>query len=275
MNRLKFGYNTNGFAHHSLQDAIEIIAALGYDGIAITIDVNHLNPFLCEVGDVTVYRKLLRKHSLKAVVEGGGRYILDRVRKHEPSLISRKGRRRRLEYLQVCIAMASHLRAKVVAFASGIKDPNVSEKTSRRHLVDAIRHLCSYAKEHGVVLALEPEPGMFVETLADYDRIKEESGRDDLRLTLDIGHIYCSEKEPAERIINMYRNEMANVHLEDIKGGVHNHLPPGEGDVDFPAVLKALKAIDYRGLVNLELSRSSHDAPSVARDALAYIKRIR
>ena len=275
MSRLKFGYNTNGFAHHSLQDAIEIVAALGYDGVAITIDVNHLNPFLCEVGDVTICRKLLQKHSLEAVVEGGGRYILDRVRKHEPSLISRKGRKHRLEYLQACIAMASHLRAKVLSFASGFKDPNVSEKTTRKYLVDAIRQLCSYANEHGVVLALEPEPGMFVEMLADYDSIKEESGRDDLRLTLDIGHIYCSEKKPAERIIDMYKDEIVNVHLEDIKGGVHQHLPPGEGDVDFPAVLKALKAINYRGLVNLELSRSSHDAPRVARDALAYIKRIR
>ncbi|MFH1549272.1 MAG: sugar phosphate isomerase/epimerase family protein [Planctomycetota bacterium] len=275
MSRLKFGYNTNGFAHHSLQDAIEIIAALGYDGIAVTIDVNHLNPFLCEASDVTPYRKLLRKHSLEAVVEGGGRYILDRVRKHEPSLISRKGRNRRLEYLQHCIAIASILHAKVLSFASGFKDPNVSEKTARKYLVDAIQQLCSYADEHGVVLALEPEPGMFVETLADYDSIKEESGRDDLRLTLDIGHIYCCEKEPAERIIDMYKDEMVNVHLEDIKGGVHQHLPPGEGDVDFPAVLKALKAINYRGLVNLELSRSSHDAPRVARDALAYLKRIR
>jgi sugar phosphate isomerase/epimerase len=177
--------------------------------------------------------------------------------------------------LQDCIAFALILRAKVLSFASGFKDPNVSEKTSRRHLVDAIRHLCSYAKEHGVVLALEPEPGMFVETLADYDRIKEESGRDDLRLTLDIGHIYCSEKKPAERIIDMYKDEIVNVHLEDIKGGVHQHLPPGEGDVDFPAVLKALKTINYRGLVNLELSRSSHDAPRVARDAIDYLKRIR
>ncbi len=39
------GYNTNGFAHHRLEQAIEIIADLGYKGVAITLDYHALNPF--------------------------------------------------------------------------------------------------------------------------------------------------------------------------------------------------------------------------------------
>ena len=32
------GYNTNGFAHHAIEDAIEILAENGYRSIALTID---------------------------------------------------------------------------------------------------------------------------------------------------------------------------------------------------------------------------------------------
>lgn len=32
------GYNTNGFAHHRLDDAVDILAGLGYRSIALTLD---------------------------------------------------------------------------------------------------------------------------------------------------------------------------------------------------------------------------------------------
>ena len=42
---LRFAYNTNGAANHRLDDAIRLIADAGYDGIALTLDHHHLDPF--------------------------------------------------------------------------------------------------------------------------------------------------------------------------------------------------------------------------------------
>ena len=42
---LRYAYNTNGLTNHRLDDAVALIADCGYDGVALTLDVGHLDPF--------------------------------------------------------------------------------------------------------------------------------------------------------------------------------------------------------------------------------------
>src|SRR5438045_5012560 len=82
-----FGYNTNGFAHHRLEDALAVLAGLGYEGVALTLDHHALNPFdplLFE--QLHRVRDLLRAYRLRAVIETGARFLLDARRKHQPTL---------------------------------------------------------------------------------------------------------------------------------------------------------------------------------------------
>src|SRR6478609_1730996 len=96
------GYNTNGFAHHRLEDAVEIIAELGYGGVALTPDVNHLDPLRMNLtfGTAAV-EDLLRRVPVRTVIETGARFILDPRRKHQPTLISptADGRKQRREFV--------------------------------------------------------------------------------------------------------------------------------------------------------------------------------
>jgi sugar phosphate isomerase/epimerase len=62
------------------------------------------------------------------------------------------------------------------------------------------------------------------------------------------------------------------VHIEDMRHGVHDHLMFGEGEIDFPPVLRTLCEMGYEGGVHVELSRHSHDAVETARRAIEFLK---
>src|SRR5579872_5821992 len=111
---MRFGYNTNGFAHHRLEDALEIIAELGYESVAITLDQHHLNPFEPDlVGRTAEVRRILQRLGLRCVIETGARFLLDARRKHWPTLVSadKAAVERRMDFLRLAIDVAQDLEA--------------------------------------------------------------------------------------------------------------------------------------------------------------------
>lgn len=275
MASLKFAYNTNGFAHHALEDALRIISDCGYDGIALTLDVHHLNPFTTTRSELLALKRLLKRLKLGVVIETGARYLLDPVRKHEPCFVSAKGSARRVVFTKKAIDIAVALGAPVVTVHSGMLHRSVKPEEARKRLAAGLRSVCGYAESRGVVVGLEPEPGMFIETIEGYARTKRDVNHPALKLTVDVGHLVCCERDQPGYIITRLADEIVNAHIEDIKGASHNHLPPGEGEINFGPILDAFKAIDFKGLIGVELSRNSHNAPEAARGAMEFFKKIR
>jgi len=272
---MRFGYITNGFRDHALEDALAILAGEGYQGVGITLDTGHLHPYRAGRKDVLQVRDALRRLGLEAVVETGARYVLDPRRKHWPTLISAEGRERRMDFLLRSLDIAGTLGARVLSLWSGARDPAVGEEESWRHLTEGLRFLEREARGRGIVLAFEPEPGMLVGDLMLWRRLRERlSAREApaLKLTLDLGHLQCTEEPPLDRWIRENASDLANVHLEDIRGRNHEHLFFGDGQMDFPPLLAALEEIRYEGLALVELGRHSHAAPECAARAIRILR---
>ena len=137
--------------------------------------------------------------------------------------------------------------------------------------LEAFDALSKYAATRGMNLAFEPEPGMFIETMAQFDRLQQELNNPALGLTLDLGHVHClNDGDPADRI-RKYQDIMFNVHIEDMRRGVHEHLMFGEGEMRFEPIMAALHEIRYTGGVHVELSRHSKDADAAARKAYDFL----
>src|SRR5262245_2496719 len=147
------GYNTNGFAHHRLKDALEIVADLGYQSVALTLDHQHLDPFEPDLPRrVEAARRLLEKLKLRCVVETGARFLLDPRRKHQPTLISTtpEERQRRLDFLCRAVEIAKELDADAVSFWSGAAVDNARPDELWRRLVDGCNRLLEAAARHHV-----------------------------------------------------------------------------------------------------------------------------
>lgn len=271
---LRFAYNTNGTANHRLDDAIRLIKDAGYDGVALTLDIHHLDPFaenwICEADRVG---SLLQKLELGSVIETGARFLLDPTAKHEPTLVTAdaSGRARRIGFLKRAIDVAQVLRSEAVSFWAGVPREGVDPAAARGWLVEGLEQVVAYGGEKGVTVALEPEPGMLIETLDDYAALDMPG----LALALDTGHCLVTRERDPAAAVHEFSDRIGTVAIEDMKRGEHIHLPFGEGDMEVPGVLDALDAIGFQGLVCVELSRESHRADVMVGQALDFLKTCR
>jgi sugar phosphate isomerase/epimerase len=269
------GYNTNGLVHHSLPAAIELLAEIGYRSVAITLDHGALNPYDEDVSrQIAVVAEMLARHDMTSVVETGARYLLDPWEKHEPTLVSadEAGRLRRIDFLKKAIDVAATLGSRCVSLWSGVVRHSGGRDEAFWQLVVGLRRVLEYAECRGVTVGFEPEPGMLVATMEDFSELDARIESPRLALTLDVGHLHCLGETPIEGVIRRWGPRIVNVHIEDMRRGVHEHLMFGEGEIDFPPVVAALTAIGYDGPVHVELSRHSHDGPAAARRAYVFMQ---
>jgi sugar phosphate isomerase/epimerase len=270
------GYNTNGFAHHRLDDAIAIVASLGYRGLALTLDVHHLDPLAPQLPErVAAVRQQLEQHQLRCVIETGARFLLDPRRKHQPTLLSPSPAERdiRFRFLTHAIDIAAELQADVVSFWSGTPTDEAPAAELMNRLVAACCRLADYAATRNVRLAFEPEPGMFIDTMDRFAELFARVNHPHFGLTIDIGHLVCNGEVPVSRVLTQWPTVLWNIHIEDMIRGVHDHRMFGEGEVDFADVFAGLQAARYSSGVYVELSRHSHDAVATARRSFEFLQR--
>ncbi|WP_246081512.1 sugar phosphate isomerase/epimerase family protein [Nocardioides litoris] len=270
---LRLGYGLNGFAGHRLADACAVVSHLGYEGVGLTLDQPHLDPYAHLPAEIEHARRCLSRHGLASVVETGSRYVLDPFRKHEPTLVSDEGRERRTDLLQRAVRVAHELGSEAMSCWSGTAPEGVGAAVLWRRVVDGLGPVLDDAHELGVTVCVEPEPGMFLATLDDVLALRERLGSPEhLRVTLDLGHLVCNEPRTPGETVHLAGPLLGNVQVDDMVRDVHEHLELGTGELDLDDVLGALLATGYAGLACVELPRHSHAAPAVAASTMAALR---
>ena len=273
---LRFAYNTNGTASHRLDDALVLMAEAGYAGVALTLDHNQFDPFAPDWEEgAGRLRRRLDALGLGSVIETGARFLLDPRQKHEPTLVTADPDRRaiRVAFLQRAIDVGAILGSEAVSFWAGVPKTGVSYDEARGWLCEGLAAVVAYGRSRQVTVALEPEPGMLVETVDDWAALAPDLPG--LTLALDVGHcLVTGERDPAVAV-REFAGRIGTVSIEDMRRGEHVHLAFGEGDMDIPGILDALDDTAFGGLVCVELSRESHRADAMIPAAIRYLRQCR
>lgn len=268
------GYNTNGLAHHDPQQALELIAEIGYRSVALTIDHQWLNPFASQWRDqLKTLSGLLPRLGLECTLETGARFLIDPRRKHWPSLVLQPAEAApRRDLIRHAMEVSGPLGAKVISIWSGASPEGMDEQTALDHLAANLELILRDAEKYDVILGFEPEPGMAIDTMRRWERLQQWVTHPRLKLTLDIGHLFCQGEVPLADYIARWAGQTVNIHIEDMRAGVHDHLMFGDGEMSFPPIMAALKQSAYVGPIHVELSRHSHDAASIAKRAFEFLQ---
>ena len=273
---MKLGYNTNGLANHKPLDGLRLLVETGYQSIALTVDHQLLSPEVRDRDALKEMKNFLTRHELQSVIETGARFLLNPKVKHSPTLIDPEQALadRRIDFTKYCIDIAAELESQCVSIWSGQKHPGDTFPDALDRLARNLEPILEYATMKDVDIGFEPEPGMLIDTTGRFERLVHLVQSERLKMTMDIGHLFCLNEVPIASYIEKWSDRIVNVHIEDMVAGVHDHLMFGEGQIHFPPVIESLASIGYEGGIHVELSRHSHDACNAVKQSYEFLKPI-
>lgn len=272
---MKFAYSSNAYRRWSIGEAIERIARVGYRGMELMADSPHAWPLTIQDSAVNDIRRRLDTHSLS--LSNINAFMMSEVQDFwHPSWIEPDAtfRRLRMQHTLAALRLARRLGAQCITTEpGGPLDGAMSRDKALDIFVDGLQEALRCAEDEGVLLLVEPEPGLLVENAAQFEELVKRVDSPMFGLNFDVGHFYCVGEPLPETIVRLAR-WTRHYHFEDIAATrVHEHLIPGQGAIDFAAVLKAIRATGYGGWITVELYPYLDDPDAAGKEALNHLTR--
>ena len=243
-------YRTAG----STADALRVIAAAGYTGTEV-FDGNLLE-FVNEPQRLT---DLLEETGLTLVsVYTGANFIFDDIVSEEFAKLERAA------------AMAAAFGAQRLVVGGGAQRVNGPADGDFERLAAGLDRCDELATAAGIVASYHPHLGTLVETPSALGKVMALSS---IRFCPDTAHLAGGGGDPAE-LIRRYQHRLAHVHLKDWDIASREFRPLGEGDLDFPGILGAIREAGYDDWLMVELDYYHGDPKMAAEISKRYIERL-
>lgn len=276
MNRNQLCFSTNAFKQTTLDDAIRTIASVGYSGVEVMADAPHMQPGRFSDADARRIRTLIGDLGLTlSNVNAFTGFCFEKGDTYHPTWVEpdKKRRQERIDHTKRAIELTAMIGGDHISLQPG--GPYLGRDIDELYdtFADGLSQCLATAKSAGVTLGVEPEPGLLIERSDQYERLKRAYFSDEpiVGMNSDLGHFYCVREDPAA-VLRSRHGAYQHVHIEDIGGErVHQHLVPGDGVIDFPAIFQTLDDLNYQDMVTVELYPYTSTADDVCRRAYEHL----
>jgi fructoselysine 3-epimerase len=271
---MKLSFNTWPYASfpvwvpaYTLEDTIERIAKIGYEGIEIGAGSPHAYP--------PCLTKERRKH-IRKVLDDNGIALSSML----PALSGGPGhnltspipeeRRHTIDHYKDLVELTAEWGGKIVLYIPGWIIFGTTFKQAWEWSTAALSEIADKAAKFDITLVIEPVSfdTNFVDKGEEAIEMMEEVNKPNVKLMFDTFHTLYRKEPSSDYIYRMGKN-LRHMHISD-----NNRLPPGQGRGDFISVINALKDIDFDGYLTMELGFDRRDIEPdfVARQSYEYLK---
>ena len=233
------------YATEDLEKSLQRLAKYEYDTVEIEGEPDK------EKYEPKKVKKMLQQYGLK-VSSIAGMYLWKEEIKRDLASSDKKIREQTIMYLFKCIDYAQLMGAKlviVVPAAVSKLAPSLSKKEDWKNSVKAVQEVAKYAEKKDILLAIEPinrYETYLVNSVQDALGYACEVNSSHVKIMADTFHMNIEERDIPEAI-RIAGNNLINVHIAD-----SNRCSVGRGHINFKALIKALKEINYQYALTLE-----------------------
>ena len=244
---------TQPLAPRPVAECLEILAAIGFSGVEICLENPDLQPSGLTAEKAAAIRTRLSDLGLS---RNSASYHRDYI--YDDAVLADTVK---------AVSLAPAFGAEIFVFSGTVARPD--DRRPWERMLERTLELVAAAETGNVTLAIEFEPNFIVGSTADLHRLFEAIPSPRLRANLDLGHVFLCDPEPIKAIESL-AGKVSHGHLENMRRGVHRHLPLHEGDMDIPAYLETLSATGFDGPLALDLYDGDYRELAVA--ALRFLR---
>jgi len=141
---------------------------------------------------------------------------------------------------------------------------------------DVLPQVNELVKKHNIKLAIHnhgPGDDLYSSPNDVHAKIKDLDKR--IGFCIDIGHVVRIGQDPVA-MIEKYKDRLYDMHMKDEDQAKADGKPVeiGRGVIDIPKVVKALKKINYQGVVAIEYEKDGDDPVPGLAESVGYLRGI-